>query len=170
MIDIIIFSKDRACQLQALLRSLEEKLKIEYTVTVLYTETSDLFKSAYEKLFLRDFKNTSYILESDFESDLKNILFLRKTKFMMFLVDDIIIKDVVEYDDVFKKFEEDKSIMSLSLRLGKNINYCYNKNKYCSIPKFIDDKYNIWKWREEPAGDWSYPMSVDGNIFRREEI
>jgi hypothetical protein len=36
MIDIIIFSKDRACQLDALIRSLNIKFKIEHTLLYKY--------------------------------------------------------------------------------------------------------------------------------------
>jgi len=169
MIDVIIFSKDRPCQLDALLRSLQVKMKVKYKCSILFKSSHSSFTKGYDQLF----KHTSAPLflthEIDFKDDFLNILKEVKSEQLMFLVDDIIFKQDILYDDIFKEFEFNKNILALSLRLGKNITYCYTRHKSTIPPKF-KGMFNTWIWKDASNGYWDYPMSVDGTIFRTGEI
>ena len=50
-LDIIVFSKDRACQLDALLRSMREFFRLPHRIHVIYTTSTGEFELGYD--FLR---------------------------------------------------------------------------------------------------------------------
>jgi len=64
-------------------------------------------------------------------------------------------------------FEWDNSIICRSLRLNKNLTYCYPKQTPMKQPSFFGD--NTFNWKEQD-GDYGYPMSLDGHIFRTKDI
>jgi hypothetical protein len=170
MINIIIFSKDRACQLELLLRSMklffmESSL---CNVSILYKYSSDIFKKGYEKTkaLYPEFK---YILEENggFKRQMLELI-NEKCWCTMFFVDDIVFKDYFFIrSPELKVFLNDKSIACLSLRMCHRINYCYTEKRE-TPPPIISDS-NTWKWVGLP-GDWGYPNSLDSNIFRTSEI
>jgi hypothetical protein len=48
------------------------------------------------------------------------------------------------------------------------VTYCYPTAREATVPPLTD---NTWAWRTaQPSTDWSYPMSVDGNVFRATDI
>ena len=61
-LNILIYSKDRACQLDLCLRTLEEKLKVAYKVQVQYTCSSGVYERGYEKL-RGEYANVTFVKE-----------------------------------------------------------------------------------------------------------
>ncbi|MCK9445479.1 hypothetical protein M0Q50_01130 [bacterium] len=163
MINIIGFSKDRAAQLDLFIRSFEYYSKEKYDIKIIYTYSNDEFKKGYDKL-INYYIDIDFIKEQDFKNDVLKNIDLKK-KYTSFFVDDIIFKNKFSINDnEFKIFENDKSILCLSLRLHPRLNYCYAANS----PMKPSNK-TLFEWEYE-SGDNNYPMSVDMNIFRTEEI
>jgi hypothetical protein len=105
-ITTIIFSKNRACQLELLLRTLNLQSKVIYT----YDEE---FKSGYDKLILM-YPNVEFILQTNFKQQVIENL----GKYTLFLVDDdIMIESFDENCREFQEFKNDQNIICLSLRL-----------------------------------------------------
>lgn len=149
-ITTIIFSKNRACQLELLLRSLN------IPVTVLYTYDQD-FRSGYE-LLIKMYPDVKFILETDFKAQVTEYIKTRPEKYVMFLVDDdVMIEPFQEYCPEFEEFKRNQNIICLSLRLAPY---------YQGAPAFKD---NTWEWRGLKH-DWGYPMSVSAHIFRKQDI
>jgi hypothetical protein len=68
----------------------------------------------------------------------------------------------------FKNFISNEKILTFSLRMHPQIDYCYTTKQPAPAPILKD---LVWNWRNSrPSTDWSYPMSVDGHIFRANEI
>jgi hypothetical protein len=167
MIDIIIFSKDRACQLDALLRSIDNKFEIDHTITVLYKYSNENFRLGYNKL-IDKFTQIKFVNETIFRENLFKVLKTCNNKLISFLVDDIIMTETLDEINFINDFYNNNDILSISLRLGKNTNYCYAMNIPMEIPNLAN---NIWSWHQYMCrGDWGYPMSVDGNIYRKDEF
>jgi hypothetical protein len=167
MIDIIVFSKDRACQLDALLRSIDIKFKIDHTIKVLYKDSNDNFKLGYDKV-ISDFKNVEFFQESSFRDNLFSILKTCKNKMISFFVDDIIMTETLNEIEFVERFYNDNNTLTISLRLGKNISICYAMNIPIAKPNLIN---NMWNWQQHAfRGDWGYSMSLDGDIYRKEEF
>lgn len=166
--NITIFSKNRAAQLDSFLKSMKEFFK-EYSdnkINILYTYTNKDFEKGYDKI-KELHPEVSLIKENNFKKNLLNLI-NPKNNYTVFFVDDIIWKDYFSLNDYeFKKFEEDDDILTLSLRLNPNMNYCYTANLPMKLPKSYNN--GIWNWKASTA-DFGYPMSVDGHIFRTKDI
>ena len=154
--NVIIFSKDRAAQLDLLLRSMPDFDE----VYVIYTSSHYKYAYAYEQIEPRD--GVFMIAEVDFKDD---VLWYADSpnEYTMFLTD----------DDVFinrmpKIPPLPENVACLSLRLNPHMRYCYTLNRSQKAPKFGTNG-NIWDWRMADA-DYGYPMSLDGHIFRTEDI
>ncbi|MEE3715449.1 glycosyltransferase [Tumidithrix elongata RA019] len=174
MFNIIVFSKDRPCQLELFLRSVKIFFRNWQNLqfSVLYTYSEPTYCEGYEKL-KGIHPEFNYICEKEDQIPFKqNVLNLISdtSPYTLFFVDDNIFRLTFDIQsEAFQIFQNDKSILSLSLRLSPEITYCYSTNSPAPLPKF--EPHLIWNWRELSLGnDWSYPMSLDGHVFRTEEI
>lgn len=168
MINIIIFSLNRAAQLELLLRSMKKHFK-EFNnskISILYKVSNEDFRKGYN--LIPKYENITLIEERNFKGDLINIL-NPSISYTMFLMDDNVFKeDFSLEDDEVKYFKSNDNIISLSLRLHPNLTYCYPARINMNKPKLLFNK-NIINWRTE-TGDYGYPMSLDGNLWRTNQI
>lgn len=169
-IGTIIFSMDRAIQLDALLRSLFINKIGECKVIVIYKASNHEHKQAYKEV-IEKFKDSVKFKEEDnnpFKDLVLNSIDKLNTDKIFFLVDDIIFTHQVDFDSLVKV---DTNKYIFSLRMGNHLNYSYVVNKVQKLPKFInkDENYIYWNWNKSEL-DWAYPLSVDGHIFNRLEI
>jgi len=172
MIDVLIFSKDRACQLDLLLTSIEDNFKEINNVKIVCKGSDDNFIKGYMKLFEK-YPEHSWFPETTLIEDIKNIVNHFEEEFAMTLVDDeIVIRDhsIKPLVDVLKSYE---NIHCASIRLGTNIgNYCYTADLYCDIPEFDvmrlgEDSVYKWDWTKgDGRVDWYYPSCINSHIYR----
>lgn len=171
MLNIIVFSKDRACQLELFLRSMKLYFKefSEHNIHILYTYSSDKFKQGYEKLFkIHDDKNIIYIKENQVFKHHVLSLLNSDNQYTVFFVDDIVFKNEFTLKSKqFKLFTLNDEILTLSLRLHPYLTYCYPARVRMSSPNF--DSNLSFKWYGQ-KGDYGYPMSLDGHFFRTNDI
>lgn len=170
----IIFSKDRALQLYALLESIHLRSNINDKIYIIYKTTNSKHEKSYENLIYEIKKNFSLEIEWVKEKKLFKeslLLVLRdvKTKKIFFLTDDDVFINYFDKND-YKKFTDKNYIFSL--RLSSNISYSYNLQKKIKVPslkKLNYKNYFKFKWFETD-GEWSYPWSVNGHIFSLSDI
>jgi len=169
--NVIVFSKDRSCQLELLIRSIKKYFKEfeELTFNILYTYSNDTFKKGYDKLFeMHNDLNLNYIKETKKFKEHVLELIDDKVEHTIFFVDDMIFKnDFTLKSKQYQLFSTDENILTLSLRLHNNLTYCYSANIPQTPPRF--DTNNSFRWRGQP-GDYGYPMSLDGYFFRTKDI
>jgi len=166
--NIVIFSRDRGSQLELLLRSMKIHFKEwdECQISVLYTFSNYIFGKGYEKT-KQLHPEINYKLEKSFKQDLLSLMD-KSEKFSTFLVDDNIFKeDFSIEDEKMKMLETDSNILCLSLRLHPRLSYCYPAR--CEMVSPSPYKNNKFNWIGK-TGDYGYPMSLDGSIFRTNEI
>src|SRR3989344_6927504 len=102
-ISTIIFSKNRACQLELLLRSLN------MPATVIYTYDQD-FKTGYDKL-IGMYPEVEFVWETDFKKQVIENL----GEYTLFLVDDdVMIAPFEESCPEFEEFKKNQGIICLS--------------------------------------------------------
>lgn len=171
----VIFSKDRALQLHALLSGFVEKVTPAVPVHVLYRTSSDGHRQAYdelESLFAgHDIRFVRQTGDRSFKNHLLEILFSMTCDRLFFLVDDMVFTEPLDINDLLR-FNPDRFVPSL--RMGKNLSRCYVVQQGQPLPPFekkaVDDPDKIvWQW-SRGALDWSYPLSVDGHFFARREV
>ena len=173
--ECIVFSKDRALQLHALLATCHEKVASPVPLYVLYQTTSSSHQKAYEDVIsLFSNHQISFIKQENddsFRKDLLNLLELLTAERVFFLVDDVLFIEDFDIKD-FVKFDTDKFVPTL--RMGPNLKKCYTVQKEQPLPglmpDIIKDKDKIaWEW-DQGVYDWSYPVSLDGHFFSTQEI
>jgi hypothetical protein len=158
----IVFSRDRAMQLDAFLGSVEHHVPALYDeIVVLYRATTERHIFAYAVL-KEERPAATWIEESLFRDDL---LALRdRERLVAFHTD----------DDVFfapvQPFELRDDEVCFTLRLGLNTTYCYplDLTEQLSEPQIEENRVS-WDWRLQGPGAYSYPLALNGHVFRAEE-
>jgi hypothetical protein len=149
MLHIIIFSHKRDCQLNLLYQSMGNFLNIKQYKKTLITQTGREFEAA-----------TKAAVNSEHE-------------YTMFLPDDCMFTREVDFD--FLEMAFISRPICFSLRCGINITYDLPLSKNIEKPFFTFNPYwtgmMAWPWKEcKDNGYFGYPMSVDGHIFKTNEI
>jgi len=166
----LIFSKDRATQLLALLESLEFMCEdfSELSVTVLYKTSSTQHEEQYSTLKSL-YANIDFRQESNFEKDVGCIL--SNAEYILFLVDDCIFINSFRILDVVDTLAKHPDSIGFSLRLGRNISYCYPFDCIQKQPTFneVDRKMLKYNWLLSEY-DFGYPMDVSSSIYRVKDI
>lgn len=172
-VNFIVFSKDRALQLHALLSSLFANVTPTCKVFVLFRASNQDHAQAYNQV-QEIYKNTGvyFYPEQHFKKDLISLVNRLTVSKLIFLVDDILFVEPVDLED-FIQTDTDQFVASL--RMGTHLNFSYTVQQPQPLPPFYKPNLNkikdkiVWKW-QEGALDWHYPLSVDGHLFATEEI
>jgi len=152
-------------QLDALLRSMDIYLPGMVTRKVIVKSSSLDYTAAYKRVF-EAYDNAVWIKERNIKEDVLNGLDTDNA-YSFFLVDDIVFYRKPEFPP--RILEDDTACYSM--RLGNNI-----VNFPFAIPDSEEDYRDVYNsdwysffWREEKKY-FSYPLSVDGHIFRTDQI
>lgn len=147
----LVFSRDRAAQLDLLLRSLDRHAEPERTVTIWYASTP-AFRDGYKALAVAPFTEE----KGDFDHHLRSALTNCHDDTVTFFCDDDIMFGSSRYPPSWL-LEED--VLTVSLRLGK-------QNAQMPLP----EGFPIWEWQGLPRHDFGFPASVDGHTFRVSDV
>jgi hypothetical protein len=133
------------------------------SVSVLYT--CDLaFNASYEKL-RNEFPKVKFISETHFSRQVSDIVRETKTPLFMFGCDDVVFKGSWEPSKIMEKFRGASHLLAVSLRLGREITYCYPIDRDMSLPRFQEEKpFLVWRWLNAEA-DWGYPWELDCTVY-----
>jgi len=166
----IVFSKDRAMQLDCILRSFFKHCLDSSSVdmNVLYT-ASDLAHESQYKSLKEDYPSVVFVREKDFRKDLLSML--RSSDYTLFLVDDnIFVKDFTVSDTVSALYANENSI-GFSLRLGRNTRYCYMLDRIQRLPDFQRASGDILVYQWVGADhDFGYPLEVSSSVYRTSDM
>ena len=170
----LIFSKDRAMQLDACLSSLLSTCEepTELGICVLY-KASDSYSSA-QYITLREFyPRVEFVVETSFYTDLLRIL--GSAEYILFIVDDCVFRKYWSIHEVIHSLTEYPDILGFSLRLGVNLTYCYSLDRDQSVPEHNSmlgchgREILSFDWTRG-EGDWGYPLEVSSSVYRSVDI
>ena len=169
-IDSIVFSKDRAMQLHAFLKSYSIMVAGKGTMYILYTTSSERHAESYEVL-KGIFKEEDFVFieEKDFRKQLIAVCDESTAKTIAMYVDDMIFLKEVDYKKIL---EIDALNNIVSLGRGKELDYSIVLQKKQEVPDFLQkpDGFEYFKWNYTTAyNDWTYPLGVGGYFFDRDE-
>jgi hypothetical protein len=159
----IVFSRDRALQLDAFLASVSVHAPQLFTdVTILFRPSSDRHAEAYA-LLESEHTHVRWVRESQFRDDLLGVV--GDSGMTVFHTD----------DDVYFRtpgpFEVRDDEVCFSLRLGLNTTYSYSLDvDQRLVGASVVGGRLAWDWRSQGAGELSYPLAVNGHVFRGEEV
>jgi len=163
----IIFTKDRACQLDLLMRSLRRQFLLPLApVTVIYRSTKRSFEQGYQRLRKKGLLDASWRPEKDFSRDFVEALedSGEHSSVTMLLVDDLVFTGRIASPQPILALSQDERVLSASTRQDRT----YTPSR---LPSFEQEGDSLlWNWQTADPGTWGYPMSVDGNVFRTTDI
>ncbi len=173
MISLIVFSRDRAFQLEALLSSLKVNCNIFDQITVIVKHSNNDFLKGYQQIDSDILNNCDthirLMRQHNFKSDVlksfnipARIDGLTYSEYTCFMVDDLIAytrQKIALYIEGFLECVHENTIFSL--RLGSNIKHC----------PYIEENLIAYEFQwEKQTKYWTYPFSLDGHIFRTDFI
>lgn len=173
-VHFIIFSFDRPIQLYSLLESSYKYISHLSNISVICRVSDNYFKEAYQSIE-GFYKGVNFFYQQDnqgkdFQKIFNKVLNFRKSDYICFGVDDIIVKDYFDFSYCAFLLKKHPNIYGVFLRLGKNILYSYSENKILSLPKMrTNENLCIWKFADGQA-DWRYPNNVDMTVYRKQDI
>jgi len=172
--DILIFSCDRPLQLYACLESIHHYMSGFETVSVLYRSSQEKFAAGYKKVKAA-FPSVRFISQSsnykkDFKPLLMEAVFSSPSKYILFGVDDIVVKDFTDIKDCMNWMEKTNAY-GFYLRFGKHISYCYQIGKEQPVPSSVPLGGQVYAWSlDQGVADWGFPNSLDMTLYRKEDL
>lgn len=173
--DLVIFSYDRPLQLYAFLESAQKYLKgIGETIVIYRATEKDHYQFGYQ-LVNKDFPRVKFVAQgenpkADFKPLTLQATFDSSSKYVIFAVDDIVVKDHVDLSTCIEHLEREQAY-GFYLRLGEHLDFCYTMNKAQHIPelKAVSDEVRSWTFAASEL-DWAYPNTVDMTLYRKADI
>lgn len=172
--DLIIFSYNRPMQLYALLESVDRYFANLAKIIIIYRTSNEKYEDGYKKV-KEAFPSVHFVPQKNPSSDFKHLV-LREvfynspSPYILFSVDDIIIKDRMDIHECIETLEKTKAYY-FSLRLGLHIDYCYLGGFSQNVPYHIRIKDNIIAWKiSSSRGDWTYADSLDMSLYRKKDL
>ena len=161
----LIFSKNRAMQLQATLESLVLHCRDlnEADLYVLHKVTNELHRRQYDRLRKR-FCNIHFIEETEFKEQVLAVA--GRYEHVMFLVDDNLFVRDFRLCDVVESLRCNNDALGFSLRLGTNTDYCYSLDARQRPPGFeqVGDGIVKYNWARA-ENDYGYPLEVSSSVY-----
>ena len=167
----IIFSKNRALQLDLCLRTLQlhcadiHKLS---SVNVLY-KVDDNHRESYE-ILKQEYLDVIFIEEQSFKQDLLDIV--RDKSVILFCVDDTVFVEDFLLANIVSNLDNNPDCLGFSLRLGFNTVHCFPYGKSQDIPattKIENGAANKYNWQSAQL-DFGYAMEISSSLYRTEDI
>lgn len=176
---LIIFSRNRASQLNLLLDSIIENSNNIFDKVSIIFRAELGFIDGYQKIIssqinkkinIHWYKENHLENNLDFNSILKNVID-ETIPFTTFMVDDNILYNKIEstQEEILNTIKED--VICFSLRLGENCTYSHPANQNYSLKNHASyDNFIFFNWSTQEPGDFAYPLSVDGHIYKTKFI
>lgn len=181
MIEAIILSKDKACQLDLLLTSIQRNSKNLFSLKVIYEASNRSFEQGYnklkEKFYYKDRRGLNFPIKwheksnKSLSSDIINVLNRGSDLTCIFNDENILFSATPSYKKIINFFRKEP-IAALSLRIGDNtvIQNPYSVDKYfIAKPEefsLIDEIFVAWNASSlDPFTNFSMPFSHNGHIY-----
>jgi hypothetical protein len=166
----VVFSRDRALQLHALLQGWATNASGEADLVVLWTASDAEHESSYRELSNLWAGRVRFRREADFRADLLGEVESSRSTHLFFLTDDAMVLRPFEISLCLLP-DPHRSVFSLTH--GRALDWCFVARRPQRVPPLseIDSERLAWNWKDGEEGtDWSYPLSVDGKFFSRQEM
>jgi hypothetical protein len=157
-IHCLVFSKDRAMQLDAFLHSALRRMPLS-SVSVLAASSAPRHDESYSRVYER-YKPQWW--EDDalgFRETVNLWVYQHRNDRILFHTDDEVFYRHVP-DDLLDNDED-----VITLRQGRNTVYCHTLDREQEIP----ETFPRWKWRDAEC-DFAYPLSLNACVYRAEWI
>lgn len=176
MITAVIFSKNRACQLDLCLSSIIKNCNIFEIIRVVYTYDKE-YQKGYD-LLIGKYSNNKKIVFVKEESSLvfSFLISLDKceTNYISFITDDTVFYQYTnQKNDIVSAMDGDTFCFSLRLGLNTTLQD-YKTGRYQRDLFYYEElQYDVIRWdynNYNPFDNYGYPISLDGHIYRIDDV
>ncbi len=192
-VDLIIFSFDRPLQLYSLLESTKKYVKNINNIELIYRTSSEKYEQAYRDI-AKEFSDVRFKKQivgesvNNFRELTLEAISSSQGDYVVFLVDDIIVKDYTDFNECVYYLEKTKAY-AFYLKMGSHLTQCYSHKPnnqlseqdqvgwgYSSdysqpVPQHDRVDKDIYSWDfSDGIHDWNYPNSVDMVLYRKSDI
>lgn len=173
-VDLIVFSYNRPMQLYALLESVDYYITGLEKIHVVCRVDNDQFRQAYQQV-KSDFNDVIFHYQGnnphkDFKQITEALLLQPTSNYVLFAVDDIIVKDYLDLQECTIALQQTKAY-GFYLRLGTNLTECYMLRCSQTLPPLKLVKPTIYSWIiKEGLYDWGYSNTVDMTLYKKSDI
>lgn len=169
-LEAIVVSRDRPAQLDLLLRSVTCHAPDLFDgISVLWRASDSMYTTGYG-ICVAEHPSVDFYQESNFQTEIDQLVY-QSPQYVSFLTDDSYFYRQQPEVDPCAVMSGEPDVLCFSLRLGQNTGICYPlRGRLQSLPAFVDGGgYLMWEWGLGDA-DFCYPGSLDGHIFRKENL
>jgi len=166
----VVFSRDRALQLHALLESWFANVRGQARLVVLWTISDRAHEASYRDLMAIWGERVEWVREESFRDDLVRLVDQAGSSHLFFLTDDGIVLRPFSLEDVLLP---DPGRRVFSLCHAPDLTWCFILGRAQEVPPLRSVGQNLlaWNWADGQTGtDWNFPLSVDGKFFARQEM
>lgn len=174
----IIFSKDRALQVDGLLRSIKDHWTIPLKDTVVIAKaTSQRFAEGYRKVVQRH-PEVTWVDEASsggfraaLDAEISRLSYDEDVVF--WTDDDIVYQPLLWGPEVYQAWDPTRHLF-LSTRLDRTFKLAHADDipeDQRTPPPFKSDQakpFLEWSWKDAPCTPWNYSFSVEGTIYASE--
>jgi hypothetical protein len=173
-VDLILFSYDRPLQLYACLESIERYMTGVRTIQVVTRYSHETYHQAYLEL-ARTFPHVVWLFQHPElgKKEFKSLVYKAlktASSWVLFGVDDLIVKDFVDLTFCSKMLQETKGY-GFFLRFGHHIRYSYQAKNVQEEPEHVALFKGVFAWDiEQGSLDWGFPNSLDMTLYAKETV
>ena len=176
MINALIVSKDRACQLRLLLESIKLNADNFFNqILIIYKGSNFLYEEGYRKLQSEEIlPNLAWQREQHFVSDFKNAINGCGSHFICGIVDDCVFykRVPVSSQDIESTLQDDVFCFSFRMGLNTTLQYYMKPEGRHVLEDYGENAYFVkWNWKNwDSTLNYGYPISLDGHVFRTKQL
>lgn len=142
-----------------------------FPLDVLYVATTPKYQAAYDICEREHPEVSLFTIQTSFQLQVELWLRFAQPHVMFLCDDDIVTRPFTDSPHPISILNSQTDALCVSLRLGTNTVTCYplrRRQKEPVLTAAIDDA-RYWQWAVAD-GDYGYPGSLDGHIFRRDMV
>jgi hypothetical protein len=181
MIKLIIWSKDRACQLYLLLESIEQYTRYMFDTTVIYNGSDEQYLEGYYKVMKSiegwNLDQDIYFVEeqNSIRYHTMNVIHFYENEHICFSTDDMVIyrqPPYRSYKDIYQFLPRYESeVFSFRLGLNTTMQDHYRGLYQPPLNKYIEHKVGpviSWNTMHHKCTDnYGYPLALDMHVFKK---
>ena len=172
--DILLFSYDRPLQLYAALESIRRFVVGAEKISVLYRASDERFAAGYAEV-QKTFPSVVFVPQGaeprkDFKPLLLKAVFGSPSEYILFAVDDNVVKDALDLNICMNAMEK-TGAYGFYLRFGRHIQHCYQAGTSQPLPPSLPLSGGIYAWDTRSATlDWGFPNTLDMTLYRKADL
>lgn len=176
-IKMVIPSRDRGCQLFALLESIDINALLLFDISVIYKATSEDYRAGYD-IVQNHYPEVNFVEETDFRANVEEELETDRELFAFCTDDCLFYRNIYKvlgynaYEEISNALHYNVESLCYALRLGSNVtkeNY-YGGRDLPPIQTWTNGRSLAWRWKNVAHSSLGYPLSVDAHIFLTSKI